>query len=358
MKKMFLVLPLIILMVAGIVFLNKRRQAVREAPLTRPTSHPVRIVAPETRTVTSSRFFLAKLESKETVNISSTLSGKITDIFVDESLVVKKGDPLLRIDECQIQTTIKGLKAQLDSAEIQLDFSRTQHERNRILFEAGGLAREKFEASRVTLSKTEASVKELQQKIKGFENQLQYTRIKAPFNGTIGTIYLHRGDLATPGRPLLSLNSLSRKLTFAFVPQKDTVHSGQSVKFPEYPSLTGRITKIYADTIKGLSIAEIEPNGSINLPNGSNINVSVLTKTASGCSVPVQALLHRVNATSVMCWQNSHFSEKTIHILTRDKFFAVIEPCVKGMVAVASEAKLSLLPTYDHIKVNSGENDE
>ncbi|WP_457576955.1 efflux RND transporter periplasmic adaptor subunit [Desulfomarina sp.] len=358
MKKLFLVLPLIITLAAGIVLLKKRQQAINDAPLAQPIIHPVSIVAPENRTISSSRFFLAVLESKQTVKISSKLSGRITNVYVKESQPVKEKDPLFSMDEQEILATAGGLRAQLESAEAQLDFSRAQHNRNRILFNAGGLAREKFDASGVSLSRAETAVKELQQKIKGVENQLRYTRVTAPFNGIIGTVFQHRGDLATPGRPVLSLNSLSKKLTFTFVPGKDPIQAGRKVEFPRYTSLSGRITKIYDDARRGLSIAEIEPEGNFNLPNGSAVNVSVTTQTATGCSVPVTALLHRNGTVSVMVWQDNHFSEQVVHILARSGTAAVITPPVTGMVAVASEAKLSLLPSYGHIRITSGVSNE
>ena len=358
MKKLFLILPLIVVMAAGILFLKKRQQAVKEAPLAQPMSHPVNIVALKDRTVSSSRLFLAKLESRQTVKISSKYSGRIIDLYAQESLPVKKGELLFLIDEQEILATVGGLKAQLESAVAQRDFSRVQHNRNHKLFHAGGLAREKFDLSRVTLSRAEAAVKELQQKIKGIENQLKYTRITAPFNSIVGTVFQHKGDLAIPGRPILTLNSLSRKLTFSFVPGKDPVQIGQKVEFPHFESLSGTIVKIYDDARNGLVTAEIEPTGSLHLPRGSNVNIAVITRTVSGCSVPVRALLHRNNAVSVMVWRDNHFSEKTVTVLAENRTYAVIKPCIENQVAVGSEAKLSLLPAYGHIKVISGANNE
>ena len=76
--------------------------------------------------------------------------------------------------------------------------SKKQLERNLALFEVGGLSQEKLDGSEVDHSTAISAVKDLEQKIRGFKNQLDYLNIRAPFGGIVGTIFLRRGDLATP----------------------------------------------------------------------------------------------------------------------------------------------------------------
>jgi RND family efflux transporter MFP subunit len=349
MKKLILIIPLIVLMAAGIVLLKKRRRAVSDLPTAKPVSYSVRVVRPQTATVSGSRSFLAAMEPTDSADIASKLSARILEVSVEESVPVTKGDLLIRLDDGDITATFKGLEAQLSAAETQLDYSRKQYERNLTLYEAGGLALERLEASRVTLENGVAAVNELKQKILGLENQLEYARIRAPFDGTVGTVFLHPGDLAAPGKPILRLNSLSQKLTFSFIPASDDIHPGQKVLLEGREGLPGRIIKIYNDAKNGLAVAEVKVSRHLEIPAGSYLNLSVITTTASGCSVPVQALLHRSDSVSVMTYREKHFSEQPVRVAARDRTTAVIEPCVDSPVAVGSEAKLSLLPTYGEV---------
>jgi hypothetical protein len=74
--------------------------------------------------------------------------------------------------------------------------------------------------------------------------------------------------------------------------------------------------------------------------------------------VPLQSLLHRPQQTSVMLHKEDGFVEMPVTVLVQDMEFAVIEPTVSQPVAVAAEAKLSLLPTARGIRVIEGDSNE
>ena len=55
------------------------------------------------------------------VDVRSNVEGEIVEIFVDEAVEVKLGDPLLRIDEKQILEQKKQAEANLDARKAQLN---------------------------------------------------------------------------------------------------------------------------------------------------------------------------------------------------------------------------------------------
>ena len=355
MKKIVLVLLLVVLVAGGVKLVKKRKEAVVKTPPPTPVTYRVRTVQPESRTVVQAETFLARLESRRSIEIASKLSGRIDRLPVRESQVVRKGDMLVQLDDMELQASLAGLKAALDAARSQRDYAGKQLDRNRDLYEAGGLAREKFEASEVAWRAAAATVKDLEQKIQGLENQLAYSRITAPFDGVVGTVLLHQGDLATPGRPILRLNSLPQKLTFSFVPGPDKVQVGQDVL--SGGQKIGTVALVYDDARKGLWVAEVVLDTRLDRPAGSYLTIAVVTRRGSGCSVPVRALVHRPDGEKVMLFEKGQFRERAVTVLARDARYALIEPCTEGPVAVASEAKLSLLPTSG-VQVLVGENNE
>ncbi|MEA3333056.1 MAG: efflux RND transporter periplasmic adaptor subunit [Pseudomonadota bacterium] len=351
MKKIILIILLITLIAAGATLLKKRKQSMTKAPLAKPMTYTVKIVEPKTRTVSQTSTFLAKLNSANSAAISAKLSGRIKTLLVRESQKVDQGELMVQIDDQEIRTNIKALQAQLLFAEKQRDYSKTQYERNLALFKVGGLAQEKLEDSEVILSRAETTAVELKQKISGLQNELDYLEIKAPFTGIVGTIFLRDGDLAVPGRPLFSLNSRSQKLTFSFTPCPNKIFPGQEVRLNHLK--IGEITNLYNDATNGLAVAEIALKERLERPNGSYLTIEVVTKTASGCSVPISALLHRKSGTTIMHYEDDHFREKPVTVLAQSKEFALIDPLAGHPVAVAAEAKLSRLPTYGNVKIQT-----
>lgn len=357
MKKTLLIILLVVLTVlASLMLLSKRRHEVAETPVAKPMIHSVRTTLPKNRTLAQSSSFLAELTAEKSAAISSKFSGRISQFQVYENQQVQAADLLVKIDDQEIVTGIKSSQAQLVAAQKKHEYDQVQYDRNLSLYKIGGLSLEKLEASAVTRSTAKAAVKDLEQRINGLKSQLEYLNIKAPYAGIIGTIFLRQGDLASPGRPILTLNSLPQKLTLSFVPESTVLHPGQVVL--RNGEKIGQISRLYNDAKNGLSIAEISPDKQLNLPSKSYLTIDVITKTATGCSLPIQALLHRAQGISIMIYQDNLFTEVPVKLNVKDDKFAIISPCVTQPVALAAEAKLSLLPAYGQVRVFSGLEDE
>ncbi len=367
MKKTVLIVLLIVLVTASATLLNKRRQQVADAPTAMAMTHSVRTVQAQTRTVEQRHTFLAELNAAQSAAISARLSGRIDHLPVHENQRVTAGQMLVRIDDREIVASLAALTAQLAAASQQRDHARSQYRRSLALFEAGGLAREKLEAAEVALLSADATAQDLQQKINSLNNQREYLNIRAPFDGIVGTIFLRRGDLAAPGRPILQLNGLPQKLTFSFAPGTVDIRPQQPVFWNG--ALIGHISRRYNDASHRLAVAEATPdveiggnrpgnNRPIDRPNGSYLTIQVVTRTATGCTLPVRALLNRPGGGGVMTYRDGGFTEQPVTVQARDDDFILVTPCPTRPVAVAAEAKLSQLPGYGAVHLLSGPRDE
>ncbi len=342
-KKLILLLLATVLGISIVLLMMRAQKAKDETPLPLSPKISVKIATAKSREVLQSSSFLAKLDSKISASIASKLSGQIKQLLVSESTPVKRGELLVVIDDSDIQSNIDGLKATLNSAKAQRAYTLKQLNRNKKLFKQKIISVDALDNTTVLNDTADAQVKEIKQKILGLENQLEYSSITAPFDGIIGSVFLRRGDLAVPGKPILSLNSLPQKMTFSFVPNVAEIKPGQTVLFNG--KKLGEISLLYNDAQVGLWVAEVELNQRLNQPVGSNLTIQVVTHSGKGCSVKLQSLLHRENNQSVMVYENTHFNELAVKVLARDKQYALISPCPEYPVAEGSESKLSLLPT-------------
>ncbi|MBW1835822.1 MAG: efflux RND transporter periplasmic adaptor subunit [Deltaproteobacteria bacterium] len=350
MKKFIILLLIVILLGSAAMLLRKRRQSIKNAATPTPLTYQVKVVPATTERLEQTRPFLAQLTSRETARVSSKLSGRIKEVLVRENQPVKEGDLLLHIDDLEIASSIQSLQVNLKAQAKDVQYTGSLHERNRALFEVGGLAREKFEASEVAYAAKQASLEATRQKITALEVQLSYLNIKAPFDGTVGTIFSRPGDLANPGQPLLSINSPGQKLTFSYVPGDFEIRTGQEA-FLNGRKI-GQIITLYSDAKNGLSVAEVGVGIPLDMPNSSYITIDVLTFADTGCTVPLDALLRKKEGAQVMVHANGQFSPFPVSIIARNREHALIEPCPTSPVAVAAEAKLSQLPGYGNVLIN------
>ncbi|MBW2659486.1 MAG: efflux RND transporter periplasmic adaptor subunit [Deltaproteobacteria bacterium] len=350
MKKLLVLLLIAALLISGARLLKKRRQSIANAPTPAPLALQVEIVSPKTEQIQQTRPVLARLSSLNSARISSKLSGLITALLVRENQSVKKGDMLLQIDDLEIKSSIKSLQSNMKAQEKEVKYARNLHERNKALFKVGGLAREKYEASGVAYAGGKANLEATRQKITALKVQLSYLNIRAPFDGTVGTIFLRMGDLASPGKPLLSINSPEQKLTFSYVPGNITVKTGQKI-FRENMEI-GQVTRLYSDADKGLSVAEAAVDRTIDLPNNSYLTVDLLVFRGKGCTVPINSLLRLKKESRVMIHENGIFSPFQVNIIAEDENLALIDPCPVSPVAIGTAARLSQLPAYGKVLVH------
>ena len=355
MKKTVLIVVLVLVVVSGGLLLKKRKQAVADEPVAAPVLHTVRGVVPKIREVVELLPVLARLESRNLGNIASKLTAQVVEVAVHEAQEVKEGEVLVRLDSRDIKATLEAGQVRLQAAQSRLDYSRTLYERNQALFAAGGLSREKLQESGVAMAAARADVADVDATIRSTIAQLDYGLIRAPFKGRVGSIAIRPGELVSPGRVILTLNSVEQKLTFTFAPGT-AIREGQVVRLHSTP--IGFISTIYTEAKGGLWVAEINLDHDLATPSGTSLTVEVVMGRGTGCAVPVQALLHRSDGVSVMEYRDNHFLEKKVVVQVLGREYAQILPCGTAPVAVASESKLVVLPSYGQVNLITGASHE
>jgi hypothetical protein len=155
---------------------------------------------------------------------------------------------------------------------------------------------------------------------------------------------------------VLTLNAYEQKLIFNYVPETTGISIGKDVM--KNDKTIGKISKLCSDADNGLQVAEVTIEHHIDKPNGSYLHLNVVIFEGSGCTVPINALLHQKNKTEIMIYENKQFKPLTVTIIAQDKQFAMIEPCPSIPVAVGAESKLGQLTIYKKISVQQGVKDE
>ncbi|WP_457567211.1 efflux RND transporter periplasmic adaptor subunit [Desulfurobacterium sp.] len=365
MKKLITIAVVAALILAGIKLVRKRKAEMEKASLPTVPSITVKTAIPTYGSVKETAVFTGKAVRENTVLVSTKLSGYIEKIYVAENQKVRKGTPIAKIDSREIESAIKQLKDNLKAAEKSLEalklslqaaktektFAEDKYRRIKALYEAGGASKEQLEGAQTELKlKTikvesakkaiEAKINEiegLKQAISGKESLLKYATITSPVNGVIGKIFMRKGNLAVPGKPIASILSGHEKIIFTF-PDNIKLTPGATAIISGYGK--GTVSKIYAETENGLPSGEIVVEKGKTIPQGSIVTVTITLKKAEGTIVPVNAILHRKNGTFVVLKSGKGYKLQRVKIVAENNTKAVIKPSVKVPVAVGSESKL------------------
>ncbi len=366
MKKIVIALLVLLLVVAGFVIIKKKKEELASLPTPKIKLITVETTLPKTMTIVQTQSFIARYYSATHPHIASKISGFIDKISVNEGQSIKKGDLLVQIDKSEISSQIEAQKAAIEAlkhsikaikatiASLQSDFTyaKNVYERNVALFKAEALPKEKLELSKVAMELKKAKLQSTKETLLAKEAELQaqkatlqakealldYTIIKAPIDGVVGTIFLKKGDLAMPGKPIVELLSYKKYLEFTF-PRSLDIHTGMQVlvqnrKFP--------ITKVLPNAQKYLAVGRVEL-ASLNIPENSQIKIDLIQKEATGTAVPVNALLEEDGKYYIFEKRKRGFEAKEVHIIAQNALYAIVTPAPSNPVALGSNDKLSRL---------------
>lgn len=180
----------------------------------------------------------AIVEAVRQSTVSAQIAGRIVELRFDVGDTVKKGEVIARIDERAVSQAEAASAAQVREAQAALANARAQYERSKRLFA------EKF-ISQAGLDQAEAAYKAAQARVSALlagagqaATERSFATIVAPYGGVVSARHVELGEMATPGKPLLTGFDPSTLRVVANVPQAQVaaIQAGSRARV-EVPSL-------------------------------------------------------------------------------------------------------------------------
>jgi RND family efflux transporter MFP subunit len=143
--------------------------------------------------------------SKDTAVIASRILGPVIELDVDAGDKVKKGQVLAKIDTRELQEKVAEAEAAVASAKADLTTAEADFKRYQALYETGSISQKDLDHARTKYETAQAAQARAQAAVDQARTNLSYGIVTAPFDGMVAQRDVNLGDLATPGRPLLTL---------------------------------------------------------------------------------------------------------------------------------------------------------
>jgi RND family efflux transporter MFP subunit len=137
--------------------------------------------------------------------VAAQVSGNIVALLVKAGDTVKAGQPLARIDERDTQAGLNRSQADVNQAEAQLANARMQWERSQALRAQGFISAAALDSAQAQWRSAQALVAAAQAGRSQAVLARGFATVTAPFDGRVLSTQAEQGDLASPGRPILTL---------------------------------------------------------------------------------------------------------------------------------------------------------
>lgn len=262
-------------------------------------------VAPET--VRDSVTLDGTLEAKDKATLTAQTTGRVVKIYYDVDDYVPAGAVVMEIAATEQGARAARAGAGLSEAQAALHEAETNFQR------AGQLVGQKlisqadydrvqanYEAAKARVASASAAQSEA-------ETQYGYTKVRAPYNGIVTARHIEVGELATPGKPLISGLSLGKVRVTTMVPQTfiDAVRAQKKLSLVMPDGNTVEATNVvvfpYADEQShAFKVrADLAPTVSGGIYPGMFVKVRLATAEKQAIRVPLSALVEHNEVTAV-----------------------------------------------------------
>lgn len=353
-RKIRIIITLIVIigLIAGAAALIKKKRAkLAEAPKYGLSPTLVHVATAQKGDLNIDLTYLSVVEPFQTANVSSRAASAVVTVAVYEGDRVKAGDIVAELDARDILENIASLSAQVRQAEAELSANRAtvaaleksanywEREANRdmALAKEGAIPEAQAEgtvnkvdeikgqrdAANQKSSALSQMIRSIERKKAQSQAQLDYYTLRAPFDGVVTRRLVDPGDLASPGKILITVEDRSRLMLVFDVPQQDLdrIQEGLPVVF----TLAGnpfhaKISHLYpALTASRMVRAEVYIDGPdmAGLTSGAYISLSAqLTHLANVTLLPAGCLVRNQNKKPyVYVVENDHITIRPVTIL-------------------------------------------
>lgn len=146
---------------------------------------PIKAIKVIQQDVTRANEYAGQVQGKNEVKIQARVSGTIVEKMVAGGDVVKKGQPLFRIDSIQYESTLLSAQAQLIQAEANWENSRIDTERYQNLLNSSAISEQRLTTQKATERQNEAVVASCRALVKKAQDDVNSTLVVSPIDGRI-----------------------------------------------------------------------------------------------------------------------------------------------------------------------------
>src|SRR5450631_1084747 len=202
----------------------------------KPPAATVTVAEAKSEVVPNLLTAVGDLAAVHQVNVTSDVSGRITDIMFTAGANVKAGSPLVQLFDGPEQGDLASFKAQATVAQLSLDRAKQ-------------LAARQF-GPQVTVEQSQAAFDQANAGIAKTQAIISQKLVRAPFDGELGVRHVEVGQFLTAGTQIVTLTDLSAVYANFTTTEKDsaTLKVGQTVRVvvDAYPGrkFEGKMTAI------------------------------------------------------------------------------------------------------------------
>jgi len=321
---------------------------------------PLETAPVEFRDVTRTYPAEGVVEAVRQSTVAAQTQGRIVELKVDVGDRVHRGDVIARIDPQEASQIVATAEAEVARAEAALTNARVNLERQRKLVEQKFVSEAALDKAETDFAAAKAQLAAARAGAGQARTGRSYTVIVAPFSGVVATRHVDLGEMAQPGRPLVTLFDPKDLRAVVTVPQARLAEMRSPIEASvELPALGKRVSARDVTVLPSADARTHTTQVRIDLPDpldgvypGMFARGYFALGTAKKLIVPASAVVHRSEVTGAYVVLGSG----AIRFRQLRVGETIPEVGVEVLAGLAAGEQVALDPVLALARLKSGEN--
>ena len=248
------------------------------------------VTSPLKKDTTITREYVSQIRAIQHIELRALEKGYLQNIYVDEGQFVKKGQMLFQIMPLIYNAELQKSQAEADFAEIEYQNTKQLSEKNVVSPNELALAKAKLNKAKAELSLA--------------QTHLQFTEIRAPFDGIIDHFQVRLGSLINEGDLFTTLSDNSEMWVYFNVPEAEYLNFKTNVteenllkvnllmannQVFKYPGVVKTIEADFNNETGNIAFRATFPNPEKLLRHGETGNVEMTVPLKNVVIIPQKA---------------------------------------------------------------------
>tara|TARA_Y100001972_G_scaffold128146_1_gene187687 strand:- start:1707 stop:2795 length:1089 start_codon:yes stop_codon:yes gene_type:complete len=248
------------------------------------------VTSPLRKDTLTTRNYVCQIHSVQHIELRALERGYLEKIFVDEGQFIKKGQLMFQILPRLYQAELKKAEAEAHFAEIEYQNTKRLAESNVVAPNELALAEAKYDKAKAELSLAQV--------------HLDFTQVRAPFDGIMDHFHVRLGSLIEEGELLTTLSDNHQMWVYFNVPEaeyldyqskvtKDSVINVRLMmannKLFDYPGVVTAIEADFNNETGNIAFRATFPNPKGLLRHGETGNILVDAPLKNAMLIPQKA---------------------------------------------------------------------
>lgn len=255
------------------------------------------------------RAYDGTVEAVRQTVLAAQVSGTVLALAVRAGDRVQAGQVLVRLDARAADQTAAAGAAQVRAASAAREAATREFERQKQLFAKNYISRAALDRAEAQYKSADAEAAAQMASAGAARTQSDFYVLRAPYAGVVADVDVVVGDMAMPGRKLLTLYDPAALRVTAPIPQTVAARvAHEPLPQVELPGAGGRFAPVHAQLLPTVDAASHTQELRLDLPAGmpgaapgmfARVWLAAAGDTAANVSVPLQAVLRRAELTGV-----------------------------------------------------------